>query len=154
VSLADRFHPRREPPGPLSLPSRERREPKPLKKVNKDRRAARNARDFGKQAAATRRMACCVCSRRPCDPHHYPTRAAGGRDSDAIPLCARCHRAAHDMGMETFQGRAGVSFDVVKADIQAAFKEHTCAAWAYVKADGSQECAICEAKVDDRETQV
>jgi hypothetical protein len=137
--------PRQEGPGPLRMPAVERKEPKPLKKVNRERKKARLERDFGPQAKACRRMACCVCSRRPSDPHHYPSRGAGGRDDCAIPLCRRCHDEAHAMGMETFQRERGVSFDVVKGDIAAAMKSHTCSAWARLEDGGLRAvCSICE----------
>lgn len=150
-SLKDRYKPRVDPPGQLSLPSRERKQPKPLKKVNRERKKARTERDFGPQAKACRRMACCVCSRRPSDPHHYPTRAAGGRDDCAIPLCRRCHDSAHAMGMESFQKSRGIIFDVVKGEIAAAMKQHECAAWACTTDGGlTTACAVCEATVDEK----
>lgn len=150
MSLRDRYPPRRDGPGPLSLPSVERKKPKGLKKVNRERKAARMERDFGPQAKACRRMACCVCSRRPSDPHHYPTRAAGGRDDCAIPLCRRCHDSAHSMGMESFQESRGIIFDVVKGEIAAAMKQHECAAWAYTNDGGlTTACSVCDGPISD-----
>lgn len=34
------------------------------------------------------------CSATPVEPHHFPTRGAGGDDLGIIPLCRRCHDAA------------------------------------------------------------
>lgn len=122
-----------------------------MKKVNRKRKAARMERDFGPQAKACRRMPCCVCSRRPADPHHWPTRGAGGRDSDASPLCRRCHDEFHAAGSaEEFARRKGVNVDLVAAEIAKAMKEHVCSAWARLEDGGMRAvCSICEAPCEE-----
>jgi hypothetical protein len=143
--LARRYPPRKDGPGPLSLPSVERKQPKPLKKVNRERRAARNAITFGVQAKACRRLPCCVCARRPSDPAHVRSRGAGGTDSDCVPLCSRCHREQHDKGIETFQKKHNIVLEVVAAELAAAIKQHNCEAWATALDGGLRVlCSLCE----------
>lgn len=148
-SLAKRYPPRKEPPGPLVMPSVARKDPTPLKKVGKGR-AARNAAAFGPQAKACRRLPCCVCARTPCDPHHWPSRGAGGKDEDAIPLCRRCHDSFHNEGEETFQRKRNLSLAVIKADLQAAMKAHDCANWPRLVDGGlNVVCALCERESEE-----
>lgn len=150
MSLAERFPPRRDPPGPLRMPAVERKQPKPMKKVDRKRRAERHARDFGPQAKACRRLPCCVCSRTPSDPHHWPSRGAGGHDEDALPFCRRCHDAFHSEGEETFQRKRNLSLAVIKADLQAAMKAHDCANWPRLENGGLRVvCALCERESEE-----
>jgi len=101
---------------------------KPLPRVNRRRRAQRHALQFGPQAALCRRLPCCVpgCHRR-AEPHHDPSRAAGGTDQDAGPVCRLHHtagpQAVHRLGRETWQRVHGVSWSVVIADTRRRLAE-------------------------------
>jgi len=83
----------------------------PMRRSNPERRARALAEAFGDQAARCRASACCVpcCSAGPpCDPHHEPTRASGGRDADTVPLCRPHHEERHRTGVKTFQRAHGI----------------------------------------------
>lgn len=80
-----------------------------LKPVNPKRRRKLLAEQFGEQAKHCRSMKCVACGNPPpCEPHHAKTRGAGGKDHHCVGLCPSCHRAVHQMGVETFQERYGV----------------------------------------------
>lgn len=69
-----------------------------------------------------RQRPCCVsgCNRQS-DPHHVVTRARGGADYTAAPLCRVHHREAHDLGQRTFEQRHRLSLWRVVAETLAAF---------------------------------
>lgn len=90
---------------------------KRLKRVNGDRRARLRAAQFGPQAALCRFASCCVCSRRPAEPHHVVPRSRGGTDADCVPLCAACHGRGHAVGWATFESETGVDLATVAADL-------------------------------------
>lgn len=77
---------------------------------------------FGEQAARCRKSACCACLARgqrqvwPTEPHHEPPRGRTQRshDPDTVPLCLACHRERHDVGVDTFWARVGVSWVYVR----------------------------------------
>lgn len=102
------------------------RRKKLLKRRNDERLARRRAEAFGPQAEECRAMPCCACGARPpSEPHHFPTRAAGGKDDACIPLCHQCHET-HDgpgCGQWTFQRERRVSFTdvrrVMRLDVEA-----------------------------------
>ncbi len=84
---------------------------KPVRRRNAKRAAARLTRDFGPQAKLCREMPCCihtlmpqVAQDGPTEPHHEPSRGAGGHDEDTLPLCRGCHRLRHSVGVVTFWG--------------------------------------------------
>jgi hypothetical protein len=106
-----------------------------MKRKNTERAAKRRAEAFGEQAELCRMMPCCVChaqvfgrdispavSARAAidlpalsrcanwgsDPHHVPTRGAGGVDKDTVPLCREHHREWHDIGEKSFDAKYGV----------------------------------------------
>lgn len=63
-----------------------------------------------------RRMPCCVpgcCAKGKSDPHHVPTRGAGGIWSDQSPICPGHHDEAHLIGVSTFEVKHGISFRAV-----------------------------------------
>jgi 5-methylcytosine-specific restriction endonuclease McrA len=135
------------------MPSVERKERKRMNKINRERRASRNAVDFGPQAKVCRRAPCCVCARKPADPAHVVARGMGGvNSSDAmcVPLCRRCHREQHDVGIETFQVRHNINLALVADELAAAIKSHECEAWADDVDGGLRRvCAICEAECEE-----
>ena len=91
------------------------RRKKPLARRNDERLAARRALAFGEQAELCRQMPCCACGAPPpSDPAHVPSRGAGGRDEDTVPLCRDCHGEQHMRGEWTFQRVELVSFADVK----------------------------------------
>lgn len=148
--------PRKEPAGPLALPAVERKQPKEMKKVNRKRRDALRARNFGPQAKICRRVACCVCSRRPCDPAHVVARGMGGvnsSDSQCVPLCRRCHSEQGNVGIETFQLRHNINLALVADELAAAIRSHDCDAWADDVEGGLRRvCAICERECEEPRT--
>lgn len=94
----------------------------PMKRRNPKRAKARRERDFGTKAEYIRSMPCCACGKDgPSDPHHHPTRAAGGTSKDLVPLCFRCHREFHDAGAETFQARHNVDLKAKAALYESMF---------------------------------
>lgn len=92
----------------------------PLNRVNEERLARRRAVDTAEQAALCRTLACCVCrAPAPSDPHHHPSKAAGGKDKDCVPLCRFCHDQFHSDGIDTFEARhsinlAGIAYDLAR----------------------------------------
>lgn len=65
-----------------------------------------------------RRMPCCVpgCKARgKSDPHHCPTRGAGGVWHDLSPLCPADHDRVHLVGVSTFETEHGISFRAIAA---------------------------------------
>ena len=112
-----------------------------LKRVNKERKARRDAEAFGHQAGLCRQMPCVACEllkypgmateawsqyaartmRAPVtawfgsDPHHIPTRGAGGIDKDTVPLCRAHHDEWHRTGEHTFAAKYDVDLRAVAA---------------------------------------
>jgi len=94
-----------------------------LRKANRKRKAERYREHFGSKAEYVRQLPCCVCGRAaPSEPHHYPSRGAGGTSKDLVPLCTAHHREFH-MGAETFQARYGVDLKARAARYEAWFHE-------------------------------
>lgn len=102
-----------------------------MKKVNKERLEKRRAEEFGPQAQLCRESACCVPGCRlsgtatghKSHPHHIKTRAAGGRDSDTVPLCGFHHAQVHRWGVGTFEELHGISFAAIAEEMQARVAE-------------------------------
>ena len=66
---------------------------KPMKRVNKPRKEKMLAECFGAQSRLCRLAPCAFCNRpAPSEPHHWPTRANGGKDRDTLPVCRPCHQ--------------------------------------------------------------
>jgi hypothetical protein len=86
-----------------------------MRKVRHDRIRARRAAAFGPQAELCKQMRCLACGAWPSDAHHHPSRAAGGKDRDCIPLCREHHMLVHAIGTREFYKRTRV--DVV-AEVQ------------------------------------
>lgn len=64
---------------------------------------ARRAAQDGPQAALCRTMVCVGCGAAPPNQaHHEPTKASGGLDRDAVPLCPFCHERRHRIGAKAF----------------------------------------------------
>lgn len=84
---------------------------KPIPKVNPGKKARTDAAAWGDGSYARwlRSQGCLICGRGPADCHHVRSRAAGGRESDLLPLCRACHDLAHLVGPETFGRRYGVN---------------------------------------------
>lgn len=89
--------------------------------VNRSRKAARKKITDGPQSQLCRESPCCVpgCGwvpygGHPTHPHHCPTVANGGTDSDTSPLCPPHHDAFHSQcgGRQAFLDRFEV--DVVE----------------------------------------
>lgn len=108
----------------------------PMKRVNKERKARRDAEAFGEQAELCRRIPCVVCwdelfgqptgahlddpeiiTPGCSEPHHIPTRGAGGIDKDTVPLCRAHHQEWHDAGEQTFADKYGVDLRAVAASL-------------------------------------
>lgn len=87
----------------------------PMKAVNPERNAKRYARDFGSKADWIRDKPCLVCGTKPSDPHHWPTRGAGGTSKDLIPLCRTHHVEFHTMGVDTWQDTYQRDIDIETA---------------------------------------
>jgi hypothetical protein len=83
------------------------RRSKRVKPVNRARKAKRWRTSFGSSERVEwmRQLNCCVCGRTPCEVAHVRSRAAGGTAADTVPLCNRCHREQHVVGVETFAAR-------------------------------------------------
>ncbi len=85
---------------------KELRAKKSIRRRNPKRAKKRQEQAYGDKAKYIRSLPCCVCHKPgPSDPHHYPTRAAGGTSKDLVPLCREHHREFHDTGADTFQRR-------------------------------------------------
>lgn len=107
-----------------------------MKRRNPERAAKRRAEAFGEQAGFCRMMPCAVCGNwgleryreyamrhaerdfglaftDVSDPHHVPTRGAGGVDKDTVPLCREHHREWHDIGEQSFDAKYGVNLRAV-----------------------------------------
>lgn len=95
----------------------------PLAKVNRKRAKRRRARDFGSKADFVRALPCLVCGTKPSEPHHFPTRGAGGTSKDLTPLCTEHHREFHGTGAKTFQRRHGINLRIRAEEIQAAWEQ-------------------------------
>jgi hypothetical protein len=114
----------------------------PMKRENTERAAKRRAEAFGEQAELCRWIACVACRQEQfpemtpgdwglhaklslieharcrimpprCDPHHEPTRAAGGKDKDTVPLCREHHDERHRIGRAAFEAKHGVDLRAV-----------------------------------------
>ena len=89
-----------------------------VKAVNPERAAARRAVQFGAQADLCRTLPCCACGLTGgSDPHHEPTRGAGGVDKDTVPLCRPCHDYRHDHGLAALELGAGIDVLAVAAEL-------------------------------------
>jgi hypothetical protein len=115
---------------------------KPLARVNRKRAAKRKAECFAEQAETCRRLPCCVCLFAPWDalpveltkaasrgelprisePHHIPSRRAGGLDKDCVPLCFSHHREFHNSGEQSFGERYNVDLRAIAARIHKALQ--------------------------------
>lgn len=158
-SLAKRYPPRKEPPGPLVMPTRERREPKglkrgkPIAKRNPERLAKRRAETFSDCARMARLLPCAVCDRLPpSDPAHVVSRGAGGKDwANVAPLCRKHHDAHHQLGALTFEKRYGISLAVVASYLADMVREHECYDWPKAGRGGRALCAVCLTVLDAEE---
>jgi hypothetical protein len=90
-----------------------------LAPLNRKRMAKRTTLHFGAQAALCRQMPCSSCgSSAPSQAHHEPSRAAGGTDTDTVPLCATCHHLRHWMGRATFWSKSGADPEQIKSSLR------------------------------------
>ena len=82
-----------------------------IKPANPERLAKRRELQFGDAAELVRWMPCRIPGCRigpPCDPHHEPSRAAGGTAVDLMPLCHPHHIEVHAVGRRTFERAHGI----------------------------------------------
>lgn len=96
-----------------------------MKRRNAKRAKKRYQEHFGDKAAFVRSRPCCVCGRSgPSDPHHHPSRGAGGTSKDLVPLCREHHNEFHgpNGGAETFQTRHSVDLKRIAATMEAWFR--------------------------------
>jgi len=113
----------RPAPKPEMRPKRAKR---PVPKVNPVRAAKREARDFGEKGKWIRTLPCCCTGKRTgdwvVDPElgrtlvvivaaHFPSRGAGGRSQDLVPLADHLHRRGHDgKGQRALEKQFGRNF--------------------------------------------
>lgn len=153
-----RYRPRPVPAGPLEMPERPRRDPKPMRRekavkpVNRERRALRRAAAFGDCARMARLLPCAVCLRAaPSDPAHVVSRGAGGLDAGNVwPACRRHHDQQHAIGVRAFEKRHGLSLEVVASAVLDAVRAHACTNWQ--KPDPKTKrprCEVCLAPLGD-----
>jgi len=71
--------------------------------------------------AFVRTHPCAVCNERGVQAHHLKTRAAGGSDYHAVPLCADHHVEWHKLGDRTFTERHTVNLWKVSAQLLAGY---------------------------------
>ena len=95
----------------------------PIKRVNRKRRAKRHVDAFGSKADYIRSLPCDVCHEYGCDPHHIPSRAAGGTSKDLIPLCRPHHTEFHTLGEQSFAAKNGKDLRARTAMYEAGFHE-------------------------------
>lgn len=104
----------------------------PMKRRNKQRRKKLHREHYGTKAAYVRSHPCCVCARpAPSEPHHIPSRGAGGTSKDLVPLCGTsvaegregCHAEFHRLGAETFQARHKVDLVAKAALFEAWYRD-------------------------------
>lgn len=101
--IRERYAPRSvkrgEPlPKPVELEPVRKPEKQPRTPLNKTgaKHASKKAKQFGEQSQRCREAPCCCCGvAGVSEPHHWPTRAAGGLDADTCPLCPECHAVFH-----------------------------------------------------------
>jgi hypothetical protein len=106
-----------------------------LSPVNRKRRAKRRAEAFGEQAELCRHLPCVVAHsswwlvngiqsavalavlgstiRGQSEPHHVPSRGAGGTDKDCVPLSAELHREFHTIGEQSFAAKYAVDLRAI-----------------------------------------
>lgn len=96
-----------------------------LKARNEGRAAKRREECFGPQADLCRHLTCVACDPNRSlwtsgmtflhrsEPHHEPTRAAGGKDKDTVPLCRAHHDERHRIGRAEFETRHGVDLQAI-----------------------------------------
>ena len=56
------------------------------------------------------------------DAHHVPTRGAGGKDGDTVPLCRAHHQEWHSIGEAEFDKRHGLNLRAVAQAIGEAMQ--------------------------------
>lgn len=69
-------------------------------------------RDF---LAFVRQHVCAVCCESPVDAHHLKTKATGGSDRNAVPLCKHHHMEWHALGNRLFTERHSINLWKVSA---------------------------------------
>lgn len=119
-----------------------------MKRVNKPRKAAMLAACFGPQSRLCRLAPCTFCNKpAPSEPHHWPTRGAGGKDSDTLPVCRNCHR--------TVDGKAewrGILMSEATARMADQLRGHDCLATP--EAFGAAiRCFVCHAGINAEDVQ-
>lgn len=102
----------------------------PIPRVNKERAAKREERDYGPKGAWIRRQSCCCSGTRTGNlllveggqfvlvrivAAHFPSRGAGGRSQDLVPLADSIHRRAHQLGDKAVEKQFGVNFKQLAA---------------------------------------
>lgn len=105
---------------------------KRMKQSNTARSKKRKAITDGPQSKLCRESPCCVpeCNWEPYEgspthPHHWPTVARQGKDSDTSPLCWYHHQAFHDHGHMAFIEEFGVDVIEVARLLAERVKEET-----------------------------
>lgn len=155
--------PRERPVGPLtpSEPPRAK-ERTGLPRVNRARLSARHAQAFGPQARLARLLPCVACGRpstptHPTQAAHVLSRGAGGRDSDVVPLCARCHHAQGTEGIETFQRRRNLDLPELARRLADRIRTHVqdgeCVTFPEQTSKGLR-CAVCHAPLSEEDLRV
>lgn len=143
----------RGPLVPLEPPKAD--EPKGLRKVNGARLASRRAACFGPQARLARLLPCVACGKPPpSQAAHVKSRGAGGRDSECVPLCARCHDRQGVEGIETFQRKRRLDLPELARRMADRVRDHArdggCTDWPEQGPRGLR-CRVCLRPLDARD---
>jgi hypothetical protein len=153
-----RYPPRKDGPGPLSLPApKERKRRKGIRKANPERQAKVRAETFGPCSRMARALPCAVpgCGRArskgdKIEAAHVTSRGAGGKDhANVVGLCVWHHRQQGDVGIATFQKRHGIDMPELARRIADAVRDHECVSWREADPRGGHRCGVCLRAVDE-----
>lgn len=93
-----------------------------MKQVNRERRAQRSRDHYGLKAEWIRTLPCIACGTNyRIEAAHAKSRGAGGTSDHLVPLCHKCHRHQHQVGVQTFGDEHGFDLMDVAADYHRAW---------------------------------